>query len=371
VPKSGPPVVYIETSILEKLSSVRSSPDFDSPAFLQLKNLCQNLRLPIFTTRLCVDEITQHHKVNVEEAISKVKILSRYPSSGLDKGWPKDEAAILNEAEQKILHDIQEQGINVLDNVQADQARLIEMAVKKLRPFEAKGEKGFKDTIILFTIINHERQREVGGHGLILTEDKVFAQAIDQVPECQGLDIIVKSSILDAIEYLKDFLTGVLRADLERRASTLLKFLNQHLDMIEVFIRRRVSFDRFTLALELSPLYNVDALEAIDLLEIQTPFPGFLQDNAREGRVKLSFSAKVRLTLAVREFAVPPFQTLRLKGEEQPEERPIFGFAGLLRNDGPLFKREIEQIVTVQASARITRKDPEDQYSELILEGVS
>lgn len=359
--------VYIETSILWKLPF-----DIASPEFLKLKEFCENLQIPILTTKLCVDEFAEKHKKEVVKAISRIsaglEILSGYTISPPQVTWPKDKAAILEEVNGRIGEAIRALDIQVLDNFYVDQGRLLEMAVEKIRPFTEKGEKGFRDTIILFTIINHEKQRGGTGHGLIVAEDKTFAEALHQLPEAQGVNLVVSASIMDAAKHLEAYLGREWLEYYERRSETLLAFLNQNRDQIEKFIQRKTSFPLFFLmGPEIQASEIIDGIESINLVDIQDAIPGNLSGGMKEGKVKISFAAKVKLTLRVRLSPISSFLEFRFRSEDLSEEvqQPLF-----LKEERARIQRTVDRTLFVDASALLTIEEGRDEYADLVLEKV-
>ena len=375
-----PRAIYIETSILRQLPV-----DIASPEFLQLKDLCDKLTMPIFTTKLCVDEFVENHREDVAKTISSAlrasNKLSRYTEMPPQVIRPGDETRILIEVERRILENFLQQRITVLENAKVDQERLIEMSVKKLKPFTHKGEKGFRDTLILFTIVNNEIQRKqqntplAKGYSLILCQDDTLAEAIQQLPEGRDLGAVVIRSIPEAIKHLEGFLGSLFLGYYKARAETLRNFLIEHKDEIETFIRREAYFlDIALMGAELTLGDYIEEIESIDLLDIDKVFPGILADQTKERRVRISFSAKLRLMLVIRpsRLSQPPFRTLRVRGEEQPEapvQRALtlgdhFGVEPLKVN------KTVERLINIQASAYLKQRGLVDEYSDLLLESV-
>jgi len=373
--KAWPKAVYIETSVLRKLPIYIASAEF-----LQLKAFCEFLDVHILTTQLCVDEFNEIHRKDLKGEMSRLRNalikLEPYFARPLEKASLSDSTAILDEVQKKILADLRKQGIEVLKDkdIAADQNRLKEMAVKKLPPFTEEGEKGFRDGIILFTIIDYEREINRDDlYGLFLTADNAIKSALEVLPECKDLKIIPISSIHDAIEHLKGFLKEAARDVYDFRVKVLLEFLNQNRDKIEMFVREGASFPQDSLhGPELGLFDTVVEIGSIDLINIQNAVPGTLADQAKKGTVRISFEAKVQLALVITRPLFPPTGKLRLKGKERLLDRvdPTV-LSQFLQGGPPQQEVSIERAVVIEASAHLEAPNGKDIYSDLALESVS
>ncbi len=371
--RAWPRAVYIETSVLRQLPV-----DLASAGFLQLKEFCRALKVPMFTTQLCLDEFLcsqiEALKGDISTAHRAFDKVERCLSRREERGSLGD-TTISSQAEKGIVERFREQAVEILTNMAVDQARLIEMSVRKLPPFTPKGEKGFRDAVILFTIIEHARRtNKADYYSLLLTDDKAIKDALEVLPECKPLEIIPISSIHDAIEHLKGLLEQAARVLYDYRVYTLVQFLNRNRDAIESFVREETSFPEDSLrGTRLSPFDTIAEIRSIDLIEIQNAVPGVLADQVKRGTVRISFEAKVRLALLITRPLLPPIRKLRLKGQERLQDLgdPTLGLSGIFTREPPLQEVVIEQAAAIQASAHLENPNGKDIYSDLVLENVS
>lgn len=377
MPEGWPAALYIETSVLRKLPL-----EIASAAFLQLKELCDLLGVAMLTTRLCVDEFIESHRRHTATELSRLgnslRSISRYTDSPPTVGWPKSPEEIQAGIEQRVLDALNSQGVSMLDDVDVDQERLKEMAVKKISPFTEAGEKGFRDSIIIFTLIAMERKRPAGRYAVLVAEDQQFKDAFATLPEAEGLNVAVVNSLAEAIEHLEGFADVQVKTYHEYRERVLREFLEHHRSAIEDFIRKEVSFTSTFLTKDtlISPFDRVEGVESIDLREIESPIPGVLPEGSRESRVKIAFSAKVAITLSIRQAAYPPIPRLKLKVGEKGREEQILSAvlsAALERakREETLAQKTVEKTLIVQATAHLKKTDGGEEYSELELERVS
>jgi hypothetical protein len=80
--------------------------------------------------------------------------------------------------------------INIIESCAVDTKKLIDMSLKRVRPFEKKGEKGFRDTIILFTILGHAKSK--GSSCFFISNDRVYTHPdVERISKENGVDIYV------------------------------------------------------------------------------------------------------------------------------------------------------------------------------------
>ena len=371
--KPWPRAVYLETSVLRQLPV-----DLASPAFLQVREFCRGLKVPMFTAQVCLEEFLwskiENLKGDISTAHRAFNELERCLSRRAERGSLSD-TTISSQAEKGIVERFREHGVEVLANIVVDQSRLIEMSVRKLLPFTAKGEKGFRDAVALFTIVEHTmRTNEAGHYSLLLTNDNAIKGALEVLPECKGLEIVAISSMPDALEHLKGSLQTVARKIYDFRVYTLIEFLKRNRDAIEAFIREKAQFPPDSLrGTQLSPFDTIVDILNIELFEIQSAVPGALGDETKSGTVRISFDARLRLAVAITRPAYPPVRKLRLKGHERLQDLmdPTTGQPALFARDPILQEVPVESAVTIQASAHLNISNGEHIYSDLMLESVS
>lgn len=213
------------------------------------------------------------------------------------------EQEVLERLEREALENIRRQGIDLLETISVDQQRLAEMSVKGIPPFSEKtGDRGFKDTLILFSILADARRRKAAKEGsLVFTNDSRIVDAIRELPEAHELGITVARSFRDAIELLEKFQTAQELRIQRRRVEDLRKFLLAHKDEISKFIRHARAFAVLRDDEKYGQTVDLDmwrTIKSIDVAEIEEPVLGELPESD-QGRVSISFIVKVMVTSAV------------------------------------------------------------------------
>jgi len=123
---------------------------------------------------------------------------------------------------------------------------LIEMAIKKEAPFEEK-DKGFRDTIILFTIIEHMLSNKLS-NAILVSGDRIFSHedVANRLKE-NGLNIIVSNNIKEAKEKLKSIISDVVKIIIDKEKEELKAFLNKRSEEIFKFVLEKAEISEFFL----------------------------------------------------------------------------------------------------------------------------
>jgi len=96
-----------------------------------------------------------------------------------------------------------------------DIEELIHMSVNKIKPFEETGEKGFRDSVILFTIFEHAKNERNGSH-LLVANDGVYQESdVTMLAEKHNVKLLVAPSIQKAHSMLEEFLGDATKEEIE------------------------------------------------------------------------------------------------------------------------------------------------------------
>ena len=110
------------------------------------------------------------------------------------------------------------------------------MAVAKIRPFEEKGEKGFRDTVILLTILEEMKVKRFK-QALFITKDQIFEHDdVKKLVQKYNVNIQVINSFDQTTEYINKLLDIEVKNFIDSENKKLLDFLNGHFETIANFI---------------------------------------------------------------------------------------------------------------------------------------
>lgn len=366
--------LHLETSILRQLPVEIGNADF-----LQLKEHCDRLGIPLFVPELCVKELVHRRQQDIQDAIAKtesgVAHIARYVESPPSVQWGAEKGEILQTAETKIRAQLAANGVTILSTPDVPLARLLDMAVRKTRPFEEKGEKGFRDSVILFTVIEYAKSQPHGYH-LLVTGDAVFRHNdVKALSKAVGVKLRVADSIDNAIVDLTQFVDQAFKDYLERRAQALRSFLLANMEQIQQHVVKNAEFtssylteseSRWPSSLWSSAGQRVDHIDNVEVLDIVNTRPSTLPADVTEGRVEISFVARAKFSCSVMEsrpsyLTRPP--TLR-PGEKEARQQ---GELAYLPPAEQITQREISKTVNVQGSVHLVEPDT---YSELELKPI-
>jgi len=377
-----PKAVYLETSILYQLPA-----DVTTAELLRLKELCNLLEIPIVIPMVAWDEWVALRKKQFTEKVKDYE-RSREKITNLAEKYsipinlpsfdslisPKDNEMLRAEIETMLSSRLKDMGVTITTTPDIPLSLLVKMSIDKTRPFEEKGEKGFRDSLILFTILGFAKQISDGFH-LLITDDQVFHHAdVSQIAKDRKISLVVVNSIQSAIDNLETFIDKVIRESDAKRTKLLEDYLNGQRQKISHFLRIQDSFSG------LFPLFksegafgprDVKAITSVDLLDIHDPTPGILPEGVKKDRVKISFSAKVKLSLLINQYASLSSLAKMVYG-------PRFEFNTDTGVWEPKYQAEdyqpteiastIERDLKIEASAILDRD--EGEYSELQLERI-
>jgi len=253
--------LYIDTSTLYSL-------DFDikeDPRFKELKNILNLLGIKIYIPKIVLDEliilIKQDFKREFEYLGKGVKRLNdrvsnfnKFLISKINFMKPNIE---VNEEELLVnLHNnIKEAGIEVFENPLENikMQELLNMAINQKKPF-ASGDKGFKDAIILFSILEHIK-KDIESECIFLTgNSKDFnsedVDIKDLINKC-GAKLSIIFSIEELNSHLVKYLETKQREIIELRKKRIKEFLDSQKPLIKDFINK-ASFDDRNLSASLT-----------------------------------------------------------------------------------------------------------------------
>jgi hypothetical protein len=142
--------VYFDTNILKKLLLGNEGVDF-----VELRTVSKSMRANFFIPEISFKEWVELHKNETDILINQIK--RTYPQlqrnlqiEPLKFELPKVSEAIVQSAMEKYINEAEIKVIQTPQNIQIK--NLIEMSIRHIAPFAEK-DKGFKDTLILSTII--------------------------------------------------------------------------------------------------------------------------------------------------------------------------------------------------------------------------
>ncbi len=324
-----PTAVFIETSAFYNPVAKLKNPEWS-----QLKEIADLLKIKIYTSKLVVDELCQNSAEGIGSDLQRLNSISRslngylFDDQQLDLPAAKRED-IVAQFKDRLPRFIADVGIEVLPNFNVPMEKLLEMSVKKTPPFEAKGEKGFRDSIILFTAM--EKAKEDKLRSLILVADdqgyrqeQVLSCAKDFVPQ-----LLICSSLGEALGFLNNLLDRAVQKYLAAQEDELIRFISDKKNEIEEFIQNAVSFPPSFLMRD-APIYGtIQSIKSIQLKGVESAVFDRIPEKEYKGDVKVSCDVLVELNLDVEPFKFPQVRKLWVRGAK-PAVPNLSGLSKLL-----------------------------------------
>ena len=234
---SCPKAVYLESSVL--CGSKHNYPHFTLIA--GLRDLCKQLSIPLFLPDVVLQEWTRHCRNCVENDLKETDGLLRQLSNlfgPISFKWMKDRKDKIRDVDKLLRRFLSHTSISIIstpDNI--DIEKLIHMSINKIKPFEEKGEKGFRDSVILFTIFEHAKNERDKPH-LLVANDRVYQEPdVTMLAKEHNVKLVVAPSIQKAHSMLEKFLGDITKAEIEDKNLLLKNFLKENIDAITEFLK--------------------------------------------------------------------------------------------------------------------------------------
>lgn len=349
---SYPEAIYLDTNMLITLKK-----DLNTPEYQELRDICNNLKIPILVPKLVLDELISFYlneqlEKNYQKLDSLINKLSYYATSEQDINVKINKDKISKDLAKHITTQIKKVGIKIIPTPQIELETLINRAVNKIRPFREK-DKGFRDTIILYTILNYAKDHSKGNH-LFVTNDGDFEHDdVSKTASDLKVKLIIFKSIQEAKEYLQKFLKDTYQTYLLLRSKNLEKFLISQLDTIASFIKKEGTFSEMFFHDKLikepfvqKGLKRINGIEPIEIINVNM---GFLPKDQEKGWTEISFMINLKffITVEIQKFPWPPRLAI---GMDKDVEMAKFSF---LPKESELKEEEITSYAFVSAEVLV------------------
>lgn len=304
--------IYFDTNILRKLRK-----EINTPEYQELKKMAKDLDITIAIPEIVAKEwmhyyIEERVKTNIEEFENMERKLKSDITAKEDVTISINKEKILSDLEQYLLDRLKKEEIKIIKTPKIEMDLLIDRAVRKNKPFKDE-DVGFKDTIILITLLDYANKFPEDGH-LFITDDAVFHEdEIKKLALEKKMDLIILKSVQDANEYLRTYLREALKGIMERRSRNLNNFLMEQKTKIIDYIKQNARFDegifRAEFARNPSSFEQIQSIKNIELIEILNSNASFLKPNQKEDWVEISFLAKLNFSVNIKYFPSVPFSS--------------------------------------------------------------
>ncbi len=359
-----PRAVYLETSSLWGKAH-----RIDDPSLQTLTRYATALHRPLFSTSLIVDELVQEYSEGLTENNAA---LERARDGFARRGfvvptvtWPTAMEQVQAELPQRVRGNLESYGVTILPNEQVNQERLLRMAVRKELPFTEKGEKGFRDSIIVFTVLAHARANG-WGNIMVVSNDDAIRRSFSSIPEAEGIQIQIVNDIDGAVKAIDDFVDNILRQfEVSRKAACREAVLRER-ERVEEFIREKGVFPETLFFDRLLPGESLADIGTVVLTDVQVAALGELPEQTADDRVQVSLDAEMSVNVKVTPGFWPTIRRFRVGGEI-PEDARVAAINR--RTTQGTQTRTIPLKVKLEGSVRVRRVEPgREEFSDVRLQ---
>jgi hypothetical protein len=321
--------------------------------FIELRESAQLIGAPLFVPELVAKEIVQRRIETASDQLRKLKEISSGLGTLLNrKPLEYEKVERINEIITVLTGDfLTHIGIEVIPTpANISVQKLIDMAVRREAPFQGSGEKGergdkgFKDTIILFTIIDHMESSSIKD-AVFLTFDSIFSSKdLTSRLQNQGLNLFIAKSFKEATEYINKNIDNLVKQHIEEESKKIKEFLEDNFDYVTSFIVDNVEISEQFLKptgllgafLSDHSLDNVSIIKILKITpkSITSAKPGLIdKDEPKVENAKaITFTVSLQFNLLVQEygFGIFGFESKKFpistpEAYEELKARPFLG----------------------------------------------
>ena len=353
-----PRVIYFDTNAIHE-AGLTFSNDWMSRLRAEIRDLPVELAVP----ELVASETSHAFGRKCVEAADKIRNHAEFIEAvaGVPTGNVIDSTVdLMDRVSKQTRSRLSENGISVFPNSAPDVKELVARAVAKVPPFQP-GDKGFRDCVIIESILANARTVHDGHTVMIVSSDRTFIKGVRQLTKEGEIDMILCAPEDAAKSFKQCFSDAVkiFRAEEEAKAKN---FLDDHLKEIHDYVRSQRLADAI-LRLGTEELQNktIKSLEAVRPKSIEWVRPQ-VGDEKPGARIPIQFGVRVELDLSVSGGGYGSLFELeyRLDQPGPPTKR------GAITPDSTESELTIDHTVHVFATVRLTG-DEEAPYADLQL----
>lgn len=182
------------------------------------------------------------------------------------------------------------------------------MAARKQLPFEEK-DKGFRDTVILFSVIDHlQKTPEVTGW--LGSSDGVFKRTdIKEFIKVAGTQLLVYDKVNDLLDAVRGIVADVVKFVWQADEKKALAALRAELPRIQEFVSTNLQVSELDIQPAYGLLTRLERVEVLDITKVRTPLPTKLRSDAP---VPILAEIALKLHIIVRMLPVPSPRLLKV-----------------------------------------------------------
>jgi len=189
-----------------------------------------------------------------------------------------------------------------------DVRKFFEMAAKRELPFEEK-DKGFRDVVILYSVIDHLRETPAV-IAVLAAQDSVFSgeEVARQIREA-GVRLDVYRTADEMIDETRKDIAARVRESWERLEMSALETLKRRLPNLQKFISENLEVPEDLFEVSFSGGVTVRRIEVVKVKRVRTPYP---TEHPESGTTTISADVDLRVYYLTQAFRPIPRRSLKV-----------------------------------------------------------
>jgi hypothetical protein len=304
--------LYFDTNALRQLSH-----GVENVEFLGLREFAEKLGIKIFAPEVVILEWIAYWKKETSAELNKLKSASKRLARLLQENIKYEEPNDApNKIEQMMKIYIEEAGIQTIPIPVIALDELIKMSINKEPPFEEKSEKGFRDTIILFTILKHLEENEISS-AIFITSDSIFTHyGITERFKKVGKSLSIAKNVTEARESLENQVRSYWHYVVREGNPKIRSFLTDRFDEISEYILKNAEISELFLRgglwgqvgqkEDIPSRANIKRILEVHPLKISNIYPGRIlsERELQNGIEPITFTVSTNFDLIIEEYGL-------------------------------------------------------------------
>ncbi len=332
---------------------------FSDAEWGSLKEYASLLKAPLFLPDVVMKELQNQAKLSVEAGLTKILNLSNSTNELLPEakrltinpqiGAANLEPAVLKDMQDSAMSEIETQlrfnKLNIVSNFVVPQEHMVKMAIDRIRPFTEKGEKGFRDTIILYSVLVHAK--EVGHKSIILVSaDGAFDhEDVQSLAKNYVDNLLICKNIKETCDCIADLIDRKIKNMVDAEAEKVRLQLLKDNTQIENYLLQRCEFSPSFLSKEQIWMSDIKKIESINVEGIndirRNPASS---KNDFEGEIKVSAVLELKFKVVAQKYERSPTKRLRAAAVPSSGDQVLDDLISYTVTKGTTTLEEIKEI---------------------------
>ena len=294
----------MDTSFLRTLRFSLSK-DF---RLIGLQDIIQPLGVSIYIPRIVRDELSCAYIEDMERSLNNlqkdIENINKYLDRRSEFHRPSNKKIFFIKVKERIDRNLKEAKIHIFkESLEAIRINgLIDMAVNRKKPFDSEG-RGFKDAIILYSIIEHCKKYGNTEHFFLTHDENDFRDmSIEEIIKRNRVKLTVFFAIDDLVQHLGKVIGEADMFHIERQNRLRMFLLDKRLEIAK-FVLKEIDFfskkenPKFSEFVKESEKHGRKIGQDAEIQSISSPKADYLSKTISEGRVMLWFEVDINFII--------------------------------------------------------------------------